>query len=151
MEKWRCSVCGYVHEGPLSEDFTCPVCKQPASKFEKQEVAQTGNVYAGTKTEKNLQEAFAGESQGLCFATGQEFPDALAGAALAARLNATVILLPKSSIEDYPRLKNAIAQYPCNFETQPYIFGGEGAVSPEQVAELKELLENTYVAVNLTD
>lgn len=96
-------------------------------------------------------EAFAGESQGLCFATGQEFPDALAGAALAARLNATVILLPKSSIEDYPRLKNAIAQYPCNFETQPYIFGGEGAVSPEQVAELKELLENTYVAVNLTD
>lgn len=96
-------------------------------------------------------EAFAGESQGLCFATGQEFPDALAGAALAARLNATVILLPQSSIEDYPRLKNVIAQYPCNFETQPYIFGGEGAVSPEQVAELKELLENTYVAVNLTD
>ena len=34
-EKWQCSVCGYVHEGPLPEDFTCPVCKQPASKFVK--------------------------------------------------------------------------------------------------------------------
>lgn len=93
-------------------------------------------------------EAFAVEGQGLCFATGQEFPDALAGAALAARLKATVILLPKSSLENYPRLKNAIAQSPWNFAIQPYIFGGEGAVSPEQVAELKELLEATYVAVN---
>lgn len=60
MEKWKCSVCGYVHEGPLSPDFTCPVCKQPASKFEELEVK---NPYAGTKTEKNLLEAFAGESQ----------------------------------------------------------------------------------------
>lgn len=65
MEKWKCSVCGYVHEGPLPDDFKCPVCKQPASAFVKlEEKAQTsGNPYAGTKTEKNLQEAFAGESQ----------------------------------------------------------------------------------------
>lgn len=85
-------------------------------------------------------EAFAGESQSLCFATGQEFPDALAGAALAARLNATVILLPKGSLEDYPRLKNAITQYPRNSETQPYIFGGDGAVSSDRIEELKKLL-----------
>lgn len=32
-ETWTCSVCGYVHEGPLPEDFRCPVCGQPASKF----------------------------------------------------------------------------------------------------------------------
>lgn len=32
-EKWRCTVCGYIHEGPMPEDFTCPVCKQPAGKF----------------------------------------------------------------------------------------------------------------------
>ncbi len=63
MEKWRCTVCGYIHEGPMTEDFRCPVCKQPASKFEKIEDANTDNIYAGTKTEKNLQEAFAGESQ----------------------------------------------------------------------------------------
>ena len=34
-EKWQCSVCGYIHEGPLPADFICPVCKQPASVFKK--------------------------------------------------------------------------------------------------------------------
>ena len=63
MEKWKCSVCGYVHEGPLPEDFICPICKQPASKFVKIEDAPAKNPYTGTKTEKNLWEAFAGESQ----------------------------------------------------------------------------------------
>ena len=63
MEKWKCSVCGYIHEGPMPDDFTCPVCKQPASKFVKIEGAPAKNPYAGTKTEKNLWEAFAGESQ----------------------------------------------------------------------------------------
>ena len=64
MEKWKCTVCGYIHEGPLPADFTCPVCKQPASKFVKiEEAAPAKNPYAGTKTEKNLWEAFAGESQ----------------------------------------------------------------------------------------
>ena len=65
MEKWECSVCGYIHEGPMAEDFKCPICKQPASKFVKIEeaAAPAKNPYAGTKTEKNLWEAFAGESQ----------------------------------------------------------------------------------------
>ncbi|MBQ1316909.1 MAG: 4Fe-4S binding protein [Lachnospiraceae bacterium] len=64
MEKWKCSVCGYIHEGPLPEDFRCPVCKQPASKFVKVEAeAPKKNPYAGTQTEKNLEAAFAGESQ----------------------------------------------------------------------------------------
>ena len=60
MEKWKCSVCGYIHEGPMTEDFKCPVCKQPASKFVK--IADAKNPYAGTKTEKNLEAAFSGES-----------------------------------------------------------------------------------------
>lgn len=34
-EKWVCKICGYVHEGPLPEDFTCPWCKHPAEDFEK--------------------------------------------------------------------------------------------------------------------
>lgn len=64
MEKWRCSVCGYVHEGPLPADFICPRCKQPASAFVKvEEKVSKANPYSGTKTEKNLAEAFAGESQ----------------------------------------------------------------------------------------
>ena len=63
MEKWKCSVCGHVHEGPMPDDFTCPVCKQPANKFVKIEDAPAKNPYAGTQTEKNLEAAFAGESQ----------------------------------------------------------------------------------------
>lgn len=34
-EKWKCSVCGYIHDGPLPAGFTCPVCHQPASVFVK--------------------------------------------------------------------------------------------------------------------
>lgn len=64
MERYRCSVCGYIHEGPLSADFKCPVCKQPVSAFEKIEETKTSvNKYSGTQTEKNLMDAFAGESQ----------------------------------------------------------------------------------------
>lgn len=64
MEKYRCTVCGYIHEGPLPADFKCPRCGKPASVFEKvEEKEATGNKYAGTRTEKNLMEAFSGESQ----------------------------------------------------------------------------------------
>ena len=61
MEKWKCKVCGYIHEGTLPEGFKCPICKVPATKFEQIEAAKP--VLAGSKTEKNLWEAFAGESQ----------------------------------------------------------------------------------------
>ena len=52
----------------MPDDFICPVCKHPAADFEKIEPVDppkpsTTNIYAGTKTEKNLWEAFAGESQ----------------------------------------------------------------------------------------
>ena len=64
MEKWKCTVCGYVHEGPMTADFKCPRCGAPASAFVKlEEEKKAENKYAGTKTEKNLQAAFAGESQ----------------------------------------------------------------------------------------
>ena len=33
---WRCTVCGYTYEGEeLPADFVCPICKHPASDFEK--------------------------------------------------------------------------------------------------------------------
>lgn len=33
---WRCTVCGYVFVGEeLPSDFICPLCKHPASDFEK--------------------------------------------------------------------------------------------------------------------
>ena len=61
MAKWKCKVCGYIHEGDVPPSV-CPICKQPSSQFELVEEVKK-NPYAGTKTEKNLWEAFAGESQ----------------------------------------------------------------------------------------
>ena len=65
---WRCTICGYEYVGEeLPEDFICPLCKHPSSDFEKiiikEEKTMATNKYSGTQTEKNLQEAFAGESQ----------------------------------------------------------------------------------------
>lgn len=64
MSQWKCKVCGHIHEGEtLPPDFVCPVCRQPASSFEKMEQPAKMNPYAGTQTEKNLAAAFAGESE----------------------------------------------------------------------------------------
>ena len=35
MKKFVCSVCGYVHEGDSAPE-KCPLCKQPAEKFNEQ-------------------------------------------------------------------------------------------------------------------
>ena len=55
MKKFECQVCHYVAEGESAPEV-CPVCKQ-SGKF----VATP--VLKGSKTEANLQAAFAGESQ----------------------------------------------------------------------------------------
>ncbi len=31
-KKWRCTVCGYIHEGPEAPD-QCPMCKVGKDKF----------------------------------------------------------------------------------------------------------------------
>ena len=64
MKRYRCSVCGYIHQGEMTDDFKCPKCKQPRSAFVLfEEEGTLKNRYKGTKTEKNLLEAFSGESQ----------------------------------------------------------------------------------------
>ena len=66
--KWVCRICGYVHEGDAPPEI-CPLCKHPSTDFDKvveapaETPAQGSSKYAGTKTEQNLREAFAGESQ----------------------------------------------------------------------------------------
>ena len=78
MARFKCTVCGYIHEGD-NAPAVCPHCKQPREKFVEllgggatRPVAAAAAAapapaaaksLAGTKTEKNLQEAFAGESQ----------------------------------------------------------------------------------------
>ncbi len=58
-KKFKCTVCGYVHEGNEAPEV-CPRCKQPTEKFA--EVVEQPKSLKGTKTEQNLREAFAGES-----------------------------------------------------------------------------------------
>lgn len=93
VKRWVCTVCGFVYDGDvLPEDYICPWCKHGAEAFELMEIEvevddetdvntrkdteidavsaeQAGAVggknmeLKGSKTEKNLQAAFAGESQ----------------------------------------------------------------------------------------
>ncbi len=79
---WKCKICGYEYKGEnLPNDFICPLCGHPKDDFEPiyetQSITEAkfsenktnnkesimANKYAGTQTEKNLQAAFAGESQ----------------------------------------------------------------------------------------
>ena len=78
---WRCKICGYEYmQENLPDDFTCPLCGHPKDDFEpiyetaipQEKPVQIKNTnpqeekmnkYQGTQTEKNLQAAFAGESQ----------------------------------------------------------------------------------------
>ena len=54
-EKWVCKICGYVHEGPLPADFICPLCKHPASDFEKVETtAKADDKIDDIKGEKTM-------------------------------------------------------------------------------------------------
>lgn len=57
-EKFICTVCGYIYEGTETPE-ECPICHAKANKFK----AFKSVELKGTKTEKNLQIAFAGESQ----------------------------------------------------------------------------------------
>ena len=81
MARFKCTVCGYIHEGD-DAPATCPRCKQPREKFVEilgggqyrpvegaaapaAASQPAGRSLAGTKTEKNLQEAFAGKKDGF--------------------------------------------------------------------------------------
>jgi rubrerythrin len=34
MKRWRCIICGYIHEGE-SPPYRCPICAAPARMFEE--------------------------------------------------------------------------------------------------------------------
>ena len=55
--KYVCKICGFIYDeatqekkwNELDENWVCPVCKAPKSKFEAVN-ENSGNKYAGTKT-----------------------------------------------------------------------------------------------------
>ena len=56
--KYKCLVCGITFDVKDGEEPICPKCKAKGDKLVK-----VMNPYVGTQTEKNLNIAFAGESQ----------------------------------------------------------------------------------------
>ena len=49
---WRCVICGYEYIGEeLPEDYICPICKHPASDFEK---VEAGAVPAGVTSDGKI-------------------------------------------------------------------------------------------------
>ena len=62
MKKYKCKVCGVTFDVADGYEPICPVCKAKGDKLEEIIMSAT-NKYAGTQTEKNLEAAFAGESQ----------------------------------------------------------------------------------------
>ncbi len=62
MKTYKCKVCGEIFAVEDGVEAVCPRCKQKGDKLEEIKEVKA-NPYAGTKTEKNLEAAFAGESQ----------------------------------------------------------------------------------------
>ena len=62
MKTYKCLLCGQVFEVADGEEPVCPLCGATGDQLELVE-APKANPYAGTQTEKNLEAAFAGESQ----------------------------------------------------------------------------------------
>ena len=64
MKKYKCLLCGEEFTVKDGEEAVCPLCCATGANLEEiKEAAPAKNPYAGTQTEKNLEAAFAGESQ----------------------------------------------------------------------------------------
>ena len=63
MKTYKCKVCNEIFQVPEGEVAVCPRCRVTGDKLEEVVVNDRTTKYAGTQTEKNLQAAFAGESQ----------------------------------------------------------------------------------------
>ena len=63
MRKFKCKICKAIFEVDDGVEPVCPICKAKGENLEEIKENITMNKYKGTQTEKNLQEAFAGESQ----------------------------------------------------------------------------------------
>lgn len=63
MRKMKCKVCGEIFEVAGGVDPICPKCGARNDDVELIEEEESSTKYAGTQTEKNLEAAFAGETQ----------------------------------------------------------------------------------------
>ncbi|WP_010168870.1 NADH peroxidase [Candidatus Epulonipiscium viviparus] len=77
MEKFVCTVCGYVHEGSEAPK-KCPICKAPAKKFDKQVASEDGGlvfadehrVGVATGVDKRIVDGLRANFEGECTEVG---------------------------------------------------------------------------------
>ena len=62
-KRYHCKPCGANFDVPEGGEAICPVCGARGDRLEVIEELPQRTRYAGTQTEKNLEAAFAGESQ----------------------------------------------------------------------------------------
>lgn len=62
MKRYKCKQCGEIVDAPEGVELVCPRCGAREDQMEVIEERHS-NRYAGTETERNLEAAFAGESQ----------------------------------------------------------------------------------------
>ena len=93
--------------------------------------------YDGYETSLAVAKYFngAGESESICIATGNNFPDALAGSVYAAKYNAPIVLVDNS------RLSAGLTEYLKSLKpTGMTLFGGEAVVSNGLEKQLRSLI-----------
>ncbi|MBP5238111.1 MAG: NADH peroxidase [Clostridia bacterium] len=73
MKKFRCPICGYIHEGDTPPE-SCPVCKAPGSKFVELEETRVWAaehvVGAGKKIDPRVIEGLRSNFTGECTEVG---------------------------------------------------------------------------------
>ncbi len=81
------------------------------------------------------QETFIGGSDSVVIATGENWPDALGGSALAGVMYGPILLSPKDALP-----ADVLAEIERLNPSSAYVLGGEGALSDDVLAELTGLL-----------
>lgn len=95
--------------------------------------------YAGAnryQTNLEILESLAGNNLSLCLATGEDFPDALVGAGLAAKDNSFIFLVDETLSE--PKLGEFLVKHKGAIRF-PYVFGGNGVVNEQVLEKIRSL------------
>lgn len=82
----------------------------------------------------------AGQETPVVFASGQNYPDALSAAALAARLGGTLVLVPRDDLDDAPPVP-ALLRERAGRLGKGVVVGGTSAVSEQVRQQLATLLQ----------